>query len=567
LNLLEEQWIPVRRASGRSERIAPHEITDRLDSDPVVALDAPRPDFNGALIQFLIGLVQTAWVRGDEYWDRDEMLWSPPGPERLQALFLPLREAFELDGDGPRFMQDLTLSPADNPTENDVAALLIDFPGAQSIERNTDHFVKRSSGGALCPHCAATALLCLMTNAPSGGAGHRTSIRGGGPLTTLVTYAQIGESHPASALWRDVACNVLDPHSFHTANSSQAELSNVFPWLRGVEQTMKHSDAVQPLDVHPLQVYWAMPRRIRLQFASRSGGAAPEPCAICARTTDLPIERYVAKNYGLNYKGAWLHPLSPYYRSGANEPLFPVHPQPDGMTYRHWLGWALGSKRAGRQIVPAAVVQAYRSTRSKGGQVRLRAFGYDMDNMKARCWYEANFPLFDLPESKQSPAEVSEAIASIVGPLAAGAESVAQCIRFAVRDAWFGNGETRGDLGFVEAIFWNRTERHFFVLVERAIDLAKEHGRGAYDQSEPLRRGWLNVLRLTARCLFDEIAASGNVEAGNPAKLAVAYRALRRHLDGDTLQQAFGLIVANSTETGRRQRRRGSTAQDTTEAR
>jgi CRISPR system Cascade subunit CasA len=72
LNLLEERWVPIRRASGRAERIAPHEITERIDSDPVVALDAPRPDINGALIQFLIGLVQTAWVRADQFWDRDE---------------------------------------------------------------------------------------------------------------------------------------------------------------------------------------------------------------------------------------------------------------------------------------------------------------------------------------------------------------------------------------------------------------------------------------------------------------------------------------------------------------
>ena len=38
MNLLEESWIPVRRASGRSERIAPHEITDQIEDDPVVAL-------------------------------------------------------------------------------------------------------------------------------------------------------------------------------------------------------------------------------------------------------------------------------------------------------------------------------------------------------------------------------------------------------------------------------------------------------------------------------------------------------------------------------------------------
>ncbi|MGH8673999.1 MAG: type I-E CRISPR-associated protein Cse1/CasA [Burkholderiales bacterium] len=567
MNLLEEQWIPIRRASGLSERIAPHEITGRIDSDPVVALDAPRPDFNGALIQFLIGLVQTAWVRADEFWDRDEMLWSPPGPERLQALFSPLREAFELDGDGPRFMQDLTLRPADNPAENDIAAMLIEFPGTQGIERNADHFVKRSSGGALCPHCAATAILCLMTNAPSGGAGHRTSIRGGGPLTTLIVHAQIDASHPARALWRDVSCNVLEPGSFQAVHSTQAELSEVFPWLRGIEQTMKGSGEVQPLDVHPLQVYWATPRRIRLHFANRNGSVSPKPCAICARTTDLPIERYITKNYGLNYKGAWLHPLSPCYRGKPTEPLLPVHPQPDGMTYRHWLGWSLGSKRAGRQIVPAAVVQAFHSTRVNAGQVRLWAFGYDMDKMKARCWYETTFPLFDRPAGEQIPLEAFEMITSIVDPLIAAAESVAQFIRFAVRDAWFGNGEARGDPGFVEASFWNRTEREFFVLVEQVIGLAKQHGLGAHDQSAPLRRKWLETLRLAALRQFDEVAARGSVEAGNPAKLAAAHRTLCKQLFGDNLQETLGLIAADRDGTPREQHSIGTKRHKTTEAR
>ena len=162
MNLLEERWIPIRRASGAVDRIAPHEITERIDTDPVLALDAPRPDFNGALIQFLIGLVQTAWVRADRFWDRDEMLWSPPAPNELEQMFAPLKEAFHLDGDGPRFMQDLTLRSKDKPTRNDISALLIDFPGAQAIEKNADHFVKRSSGGAFCPHCAAAALFCLF---------------------------------------------------------------------------------------------------------------------------------------------------------------------------------------------------------------------------------------------------------------------------------------------------------------------------------------------------------------------------------------------------------------------
>jgi CRISPR system Cascade subunit CasA len=557
VNLLEERWIPIRRASGLAEGIAPHEVTDRIDTDPVVALNAPRPDFNGALIQFLIGLVQTAWVRADSFWDRDEMLWSPPATDELARLFAPLKDAFHLDGDGPRFMQDLTLKPGDSPARNEISALLIDFPGAQAIEKNADHFVKRGSGGALCPHCAAAALFCLMTNAPSGGAGHRTSLRGGGPLTTLVSYVPITLQHPPSALWRDVACNILEGTAF-APRSAHFDPPRVFPWLQSIQQTTGKSGEVQPLDVSRLQAYWAMPRRIRLLF---DHGTAVH-CALCANETPYSIRHYDTKNYGLNYKGPWRHPLSPYYRNKPTDPFLPVHPQSDGIVYRHWLGWVLGSRRPGREIVPAEAVHAFHGSRVEPGQLRLWAFGYDMDNMKARCWYEATFPLFNFPVDQGGSAQTTEMVASIVDALIAAAESTVQFLRFALRDAWMGSGELRGDLGFVEASFWNGTQREFFEVVEQVIGLLRGRGPAAYDDSTSLRRGWLTVVRRSALRLFDELAARGTIEAGNPAKLAAAYRGLRRQLYGNQLEVALGLSVGEPGATsgkGRARRRKNPT--------
>jgi CRISPR system Cascade subunit CasA len=539
MNLLEEAWIPVRRASGERQRITPSAMTDGIDTDPIVALDAPRPDFNGALIQFLIGLVQTAWVLGQKYWDREEMLWAPPSPQLLASMFGPLQDAFRLDGEGPRFMQDLTLSPADNPSENGVSALLIDFPGAQTVEKNADLFVKRATSGAMCPHCAATALHCLMTNAPAGGSGIRTSVRGGGPLSTLVTYYQGNPTEPSEALWRDIACNVVEGSSFES-DSSTDELADVFPWLRSIDKTMR-GDAVQPLDVHPLQVYWATPRRIRLQFDE--GDAAV--CAICARSTTQVVERYQAKNRGLNYKGPWRHPLSPYYRLNATDEWSTVHPNPDGLTYKYWLGWCLGSRRSGREVVPASAAQAFLRSRGRHGQVRLWAFGYDMDNMKARCWYETRFPLFHQTASRATGAESTEALSAIIDLVISASEFVVQTLRLAIKDAWFGAGEARGNLAFVDAVFWNRTEVAFFALVEQLIVLCRGHGEAAFDQSAPLRRAWLETLRRAALRLFDEIAASGSVEAGNPVKLAKAYQSLRKQLYGPKLLDAIGLRSAD----------------------
>ena len=65
-NLIDEKWIPVRRRDGSMETISPWQVTESFTDNPVAALNAVRPDFNGALIQFLIGLVQTTAAPADD---------------------------------------------------------------------------------------------------------------------------------------------------------------------------------------------------------------------------------------------------------------------------------------------------------------------------------------------------------------------------------------------------------------------------------------------------------------------------------------------------------------------
>ena len=85
INLILDKWLPVRRPSGVREIIAPWQITNQHDTDPIVALATPRADFNGALMQFLIGLLQTA--APPQAADNDDWLaWleQAPAPEVLQ---------------------------------------------------------------------------------------------------------------------------------------------------------------------------------------------------------------------------------------------------------------------------------------------------------------------------------------------------------------------------------------------------------------------------------------------------------------------------------------------------
>ena len=87
-----------------------------------------------------------------------------------------------------------------NDLRSPIAALLIEQPGDKTLKDNTDLFIHRGQMQSLCPACAAAALYTLQAFAPSGGKGHRTSMRGGGPLSTLLKGRN---------LWESVWLNVL----------------------------------------------------------------------------------------------------------------------------------------------------------------------------------------------------------------------------------------------------------------------------------------------------------------------------------------------------------------------
>src|SRR6185295_1594186 len=148
-------------------------MTSGLQEDPIVWLASPRPDFDGAIAQLLIGLLQVVLApeRAREW---RQLFDHPPAPDVLRAALEPLANAFELFGDGPRFLQDLTLEREVSFEELPIERLLIEAPGENTLLKGKDHFVKAGLVEALCPSCAASALLTLQTNAPLGGQGNRT---------------------------------------------------------------------------------------------------------------------------------------------------------------------------------------------------------------------------------------------------------------------------------------------------------------------------------------------------------------------------------------------------------
>lgn len=538
-NLIRERWIPVRRMDRSETLIRPAEIVSAHDTNPVVALAAVRPDFNAALLQFLIGLVQTTFAPAEDGWL--EQYDEAPSVEELDRAFETVAPAFELEGDGPRFLQDLEELEGENLG---IDRLLIEMPGEQTLKRNTDLFQKRARVGRLCRPCTATALFTLQTNAPSGGRGHRTSLRGGGPLTTLV----IGDT-----LWRSVWLNVLEPSAFgHSLAEKDRGGAAVFPWC-GQTRTSKNGEVTAPADVHLLQAYWGMPRRVSLLPEHQDGAV----CDLCGADAVEGFSRYRTKDSGINYKGGWCHPLTPHTLDRKTGEPLPRHGSAGGLSYRHWTGLVQNDPERGE---PARVVHHFRQERYRDlpeARLRLHASGYDMDNMKACGWYEGEMPLVYVEDEHRAGWELA------VRQTVRTAEQVAYSLRSAVRQALFDNPKDVSlDRSFFTAIdsrFWQETEESFLATLAALTE-------GVHTNSDltETKLAWLETLRRKAEQLFDEYSQARQIGIADPKRIVLAFRGLRIFTarSNQKIQEALGLEPL-ATEPRARNRRGSPRTEDT----
>lgn len=435
LNLISDRWIPVRLRDDTQISIAPWEMA-RPD---ILRPDWPRADLNIACYELLIGLVRMA----DPPADAADWKARAADPERLRARLEPFREAFELTGTGPRFLQDL--EPLDGaPNRPDM--LFIDSAGGQTARNNADLMVHRDRYPTLDPALAAMALYTLQAFAPSGGAGNRTSMRGGGPMATLVD--------PGDGLWSLVWANV--PYGEPAAPGD-------LPWMRPTRISQGANSEVYPAQAHPVEAFFGMPRRLRLiEEAGQVTGVIQKP-------------------YGTNYAG-WIHPLTPYYRQKPGAELLPVHPKPALFGYRNWLG--VVAAQAGEELTRRA--ETVETWSGRGGRASLIVSGWAMDNMKPRSFLHSVQPLVALP------AERNLLLISMIG----AADQLSLALRAALGSA-LSEGEAREAL---REEFFARSQADFDARLTVLV---------AGDPPEGFARGWIVALRGIALDLFDRVALPG----------------------------------------------------------
>ncbi|HEY0929907.1 MAG TPA: type I-E CRISPR-associated protein Cse1/CasA [Gemmatimonas sp.] len=512
-DLRAEPWLPWRLRNGTVEWGTIARVVDRMASDEaVVGLAAPRPDFETATLEFLAGLLSVAMrPADDEEWEQQ---WdAPPSMASLQSQLDALPPAFDLDEpSGPAFLQDFAPADVLGKGTIPVERLLIDTPGVQSDELNATLFVKPGRFEAFSRPMAAMALITMQSYAPAGGAGHRTSMRGGGPLTTLVEPRSDPLTEP---LWHQLWFNVETVAQWKRRASQWSDApAALFPWLAPCRTSEKSSSPVTPEGIHPAQAYFATPRRIRLVF-----GTEVAPCGLTGRVDARPVVGFAMRNYGVNY-AQWRHPFSPYYLTKGE--WLPMHPQPSGFQWKDWANLVLAA--TGHDREPATiVVDAPDRARAVGVTTpTVRLLGYDMDKMKARGWMDARVPLFPLITAAER-----EFMLLLARELASAVTISSSVLGYAISSALYERPDDAGSAADpYRQQLWARTEALFF----RTLRDAYRAGLGVESVSEA-RRLFHEPLQACVMHLFDEAAPLG------PAPV-MAIRRIVRSRQGLTLSMA-----------------------------
>lgn len=444
LNLIEDPWIPVRRRDGSRAVVRPDEMADPLIGGP----DWPRADFNIGCLEFLIGLVFLADPPTDiDDWTRRQ----EPDAARLRSALARLAPAFNLVGEGPLFLQDL------EPLQGEPSApdmLFIDSAGGNTARNNADLMVRRDRYPLLDLPTAAMALYLLQAHAPSGGAGNRTSMRGGGPLVTLVDPGP-------GRLWDLIWANVPDG-----TPTAAADL----PWMKPTRTSEAKGAETYPAQGHPTEAFFGMPRRLRLV------------------TQGEQVSGVIQRPYGTNYAG-WMHPLTPYYRLKEGTEWLPQHPKAGRFGYRNWLGVVTAMPpqapvlRRRAQTVETYEDRAVEAGREAG---RLIVAGWSMDNMKPRDFLLSCQPLPRLDADR----------ALTLSAMIECAETFGSVLRGALKSA-VGEGSALDQ--------WRET---FFIETEAGFEsglTALLHGRA----SAEVAAAWVQAMERVALRIFERVALAG----------------------------------------------------------
>lgn len=243
MNALVDKLIPVVRKSGAVEKVSALEITTKYQEDPIIEIAYPRPDFNKACVEFLIGIYQ--YYLAPDINKHNSLLTSPPSESQL-------KKAVDVSPfDMSVFMQDDAVGTAFR-----IGILLPGAPAENTVKLRKD-FLSKDTVSCMCPSCAFAALYSRVSAMTMGGPAFYTSIRYGsdGYVTMIIKGDTLWET-----VWNNVIPDLALPSDSHP-----------FPWVKGYS-----------LD-HPLIAYFELPWKIKLGFTQENG----RTCGVCGEKSDV----------------------------------------------------------------------------------------------------------------------------------------------------------------------------------------------------------------------------------------------------------------------------------------
>lgn len=504
-NLLTDPFMPVRTRDGGTRILT---LTELPFAEDALEPDWPRPDFNAAAMELMIGIAALALQPQDA--DAWIDVWEQ-GPERWEERLCKIAPAFELLGNGPRFLQENGGLTGDSVP---IEALLIDTPGANGQKKNTDLLTHRDRYPQLGLPASAMAIYTLQAYAPAGGAGNQTSMRGGGPLTTLV----IPQGNEAVSLWRKIWANV-------PLCSSVDDISRVCPWMRPGVTPGKISQGHGSF--HDLHVFFGMPRRLWLIEAQGR-------CAMTGSQGPV-ISGFVQKPHGHDY-GVWQHPLTPYKRQKEDGEPYTAKPSSARFRAADWILAALGDPPLRQPASMMSEARSYRvrylKSRHDEPAPRLRVSGWNMNNMEATDWLGAEEPLY-----VSDDPELNAALDRIARTLAASGSEAASLAALRAKIALFGDASIKTDKGVLDEV---RT------AVLDSCDARFHEWMGRASAGTPasvLLQSWRVHLRQAALDAFDRAAPVPLMDPERAPRVLSARQALERAFADKTKSKALKELI------------------------
>jgi CRISPR system Cascade subunit CasA len=282
MNLLEDAWIPVR-ADGGTGAFRLLTYRELLCNAGNWEVSLPRDDLELACVQLLVCMTQVMFLPEDDRTLRTRLA-KPLSPEAFVAGVAPCRDWFDLDHLTQPFMQTRGVKASE---DTPIQKLLIGLPeGNNHAFFNEAGEVRRLSGPL-----AAIGLFNQASNSPSFGGGFKGSLRGGAPITTLVSGKTLRDT-----VWRNVLTRPrVAERQIMTPGFDQDQPT----WVKPI----KEKETIHWNEIGLVRGLFWQPARVELVKSEVN-----TPCDVLGGKAVPVYTGFLKEKFNFTVEGVWPHP-------------------------------------------------------------------------------------------------------------------------------------------------------------------------------------------------------------------------------------------------------------------